>query len=234
MRTASPSSATTTSATPFPGHVLSWEALVQDAHDLLLKAKQRFPNVPTYVFGHSMGGGLTTSLAIKHTKDVDGIVCADALTCTHIWPRWAGPIRPVLSVLASVIPKVQFHPIPASALSNNLEAVKAYEQDPLVHKVWLNFSSAHQFQSMSRFIDPNVGALRLPMFFLHGLRDIVVEPEQTKYIEAKCKSNPNFKARFMPGIKHEVYEDPNGAKYVDEIVTWFSTRVNEDAAKYHQ
>lgn len=50
------------------------EAIVDDCHQITLYLKERFPNLPITLFGHSMGSFVVRAYARKYDKDIDKLI----------------------------------------------------------------------------------------------------------------------------------------------------------------
>ena len=50
------------------------KSLVEDAHYITEQTKKLYPNLPYFVFGHSMGSFVTRLMAAKYGSDIDGII----------------------------------------------------------------------------------------------------------------------------------------------------------------
>ena len=54
------------------------EAIVEDVHQLTLYMKERFPGVPVYLFGHSMGSLIVRTYLRKHDAEIDKLIVCGA------------------------------------------------------------------------------------------------------------------------------------------------------------
>lgn len=51
-----------------------WQNAVEDLHSLTLLMKEKYPELPYFMFGHSMGSFLARAYATRHGKKLDGAV----------------------------------------------------------------------------------------------------------------------------------------------------------------
>jgi len=51
-----------------------WTHVVDDMHTLMLTEKEKYPTIPYFILGHSMGSFLTRTLLIRYPKAVDGAI----------------------------------------------------------------------------------------------------------------------------------------------------------------
>ena len=58
------------------GHCPSYEALLQLLDEVLEKAKSMFPQLPHFLYGHSMGGNLVLNYALRNKTKLTGIIAS--------------------------------------------------------------------------------------------------------------------------------------------------------------
>ena len=56
------------------GHNPSFEAVLESISMTIEKAKELFPNIPVFLYGHSMGGNAVINYALKKTTPLQGII----------------------------------------------------------------------------------------------------------------------------------------------------------------
>lgn len=56
------------------GHCPSYEALLALLGEILEKANSFFPNVPMFLYGHSMGGNLVLNYALRNKTNLNGVI----------------------------------------------------------------------------------------------------------------------------------------------------------------
>ena len=56
------------------GHVLSYEAFMRDISSLLEIADQQFPQLPSFLYGHSMGGNLVLNYVLRYKPRIKGVI----------------------------------------------------------------------------------------------------------------------------------------------------------------
>ena len=64
------------------------EQIEHDFHSVISHLKSRFPSIPLYLFGHSLGGQLSCLYASKHPENVDGLILS--ATCSVYYRGWDG------------------------------------------------------------------------------------------------------------------------------------------------
>jgi len=59
------------------GHTPSYEALLQDISSLLEVANERFPQRPSFLYGHSLGGNLVLNYVLRRQTQLKGVIATD-------------------------------------------------------------------------------------------------------------------------------------------------------------
>ena len=63
--------------------------------------------------------------------------------------------------------------------------------------------------------------LDIPTLVLHGSADSIVPPQST----AVLGELPNVERRLLPGLRHEILNEPEGPELVQEIAAWIDARI---------
>lgn len=161
---------------PDRGRWAGIDALVAEVHDRVRGLRARYPGVPVYVLGESMGGALATAaFARPGAPAVDGVI----LSAPAVWGGDA--LRPlyrrVLTLTALVVPwgKLTGGGLKRQA-SDNIPALIALGQDPL----YIRETRVDAVAGLVRMMDEareRAPALRVPTLVLTGARDQIVPPQ---------------------------------------------------------
>ena len=60
-----------------------WDAILEDAHRVSLDLKKKYPGVPLFLLGHSMGSFLAREYALRYGRELDGLI----LSGTGFYPK---------------------------------------------------------------------------------------------------------------------------------------------------
>ena len=113
------------------GHTKNYDSFLDEVHTLLAETKKAYPNTPTFIYAHSMGGNIALNYVLKNRPDIIGTITTGA------WIKLALPTPTVLVFLSKLIRAIY----PGLTFSNKLdgdlitsipEEARKYEQDPLV------------------------------------------------------------------------------------------------------
>jgi alpha-beta hydrolase superfamily lysophospholipase len=67
----------------------------------------------------------------------------------------------------------------------------------------------------------SVSELDVPTLVLHGTADTIVPPQST----AILGELPIVERRLLPGLRHEILNEPEGPELVQEIIDWIDARI---------
>lgn len=198
------------------GHVNSYDEYCKDTDILLKEAKDRFPGIPYFLYGHSLGGLIATYYVLRNKPKLSGVIVTALSNRTSIQEQ---KVKLVLSkVLGSIVPKMTIDTglVPAT-LSRDPEVVTRYVNDPLVHHkatVGWGKSSLEEIA----WADQHVGEWMLPVLFMHGEKDQLAYPEGSKEFASKIKGDCTLK--IWPGLFHEVHNEPEKEQVFAYVLNW--------------
>lgn len=186
-------------AAPDPGLWAGGGAMHRDLSDFADAMHAKYPGLPVYALGESMGGAVVLSaLASEHPPRIDGAI----LAAPAVWSRGDMPFayRAALWLAAHTVPwlKVSGEGLKIRP-SDNIEMLRKLSRDPL----YRHSARADQVYGLVDLMDKARNApARLsdppPILFLHGANDQVIPAEPTKAVIAAL------------GDKAEVHRYPHG------------------------
>lgn len=205
------------------GHVPSYEAYLGDLSMVVGAMKAGAPEgLPTFVFGHSMGGGIALNFAIRHGDGLRGVIAsAPYLRLAFEPPGWKVALA---GWLAGFWPTASFSArIDAALLSHDDREVLAYRTDPRIHdritaKTFLEIGAA------GRDAIERAAELVAPLLLLHGGDDAITDSETSAAFVIAAGALDRTFIRF-PGLYHEILNEPEGPEVRAAIVDWLLERI---------
>lgn len=205
------------------GHVMSFQEFIDDEKQFqreIIRAK--FPNLPCFVLGHSMGSLIAMNFVEQSPEGIRGLV----LSGTGSRPGTDIPkiLLAATRILSSLLPSIHVKsPLPPEFISRDPEVVRAYVDDPLVYNV-ITPRLAHE---MNRYVvigAENSGKIQIPVLIQLGSRDTAFsgQKELFEMVGAKDKT---FK--LYEGLKHEVYNEltQDRIKVLQDLRSWLDAHV---------
>jgi alpha-beta hydrolase superfamily lysophospholipase len=204
------------------GHVPSYELLLDDLSRFRKEVKEYYPNLPHFIWGHSMGGNIVLNYVLRQNPGTTGVIA------TGPWLKLAFEPPAVQMFLGRMMNKIkpdftQESGLDTSALSHDPEVVRAYEEDSLVHgKV--------SARLMVEMMDAGTWALEhaaefpARLLLMHGSEDRITSSAASKDFAAKAPSD-KVTLKIWDGFYHELHNEPEKAEVLNTIIEWMDSRL---------
>ncbi len=206
------------------GHFPSLDAVMQDIRQFFRFLAERYPDVPHFLYGHSLGGLLALSYAIQSSEGLKGVMVTGAGLRSSLQEQ-KGKIA-LVKILGSLLPAVI---IPSGLnpadLSRDPEVVQKYVNDPLVHdKASLGFGKA-----ALNIIDLCFSRARefpLPLLIMHGKADKLTYPSGSEdFARLAGEKNRDVTLKLWDGLYHEIHNEPEKDEVIGFMIEWLDNHV---------
>ena len=204
------------------GHVENFDDYLADTRRVIEKAKEDNPQVKPFLLGHSLGGLIVLDYAEKIGSSISGVIASAPLLRLKMQvPPWKVALGKALSSLAPTMSmKTGLDP---NLLSHDQEVVRNYINDPLVHGV----ASTRFYTELIRAVSETLqggNKLTIPCLVMVGTGDGIVDSPTTQEF-FKTIASPDKTLKVYKGLYHEVLNEPDKQKLLDEINSWVSARI---------
>lgn len=205
------------------GHVGAIEDFMQDIDVLFEQARSRYPELPFFLYGHSLGGILVLHYGLSRKPDVKGVIATSSGLRTALEKQ---PLKVFLAkVLGSLIPSTTIvSGLDPNGISHDKNVVKAYQEDPLVHdKASLGFGKV--MLGVTKWTLEHAGEFSRPLLLLHGKADPIAFPSGSIEFAAPLKEKCTL-VLWEDGY-HELHNEPNKAEVLKTMTLWMDARLQE-------
>jgi acylglycerol lipase len=203
------------------GYAPSLDAFSNDISLLLEQGRQRYPEVPLVLYGHSMGGMLVLSHTFRHNVDCSAVVASGPLLRPGFEPpAWKISMGKILRNLLPTM--LMANEIDCSALSRDPEIVQAYKNDPLVHDR-LSARLGIDMLEEGLWLLKNVREARQPLLLMHGSDDRICSPQATMEFARNAGSLCTLK--IWEGFYHEIHNEPEKDLVFRYLLEWLEDRI---------
>jgi alpha-beta hydrolase superfamily lysophospholipase len=209
------------------GDVPAFDTFISDAVAVIDAARVRHPELPIFVWGHSMGAIIATLTAARFGIDtptkVRGVITSSPPTAAFDFlPK---PVLGVLKFASMVAPRTRLaRPFKPERLSRDLQVGLRYGADVLVPKaVTLRFLvQLAQASAASVLI---ARKLRIPWLALHGDADEIAPAIGSQRL-FDALASPDKQIRLWPGARHELHNEiePTRTEMLQLMVEWMDLR----------
>jgi alpha-beta hydrolase superfamily lysophospholipase len=204
------------------GFVPAFSVFLDGMDALLSHVRAEYPHLPLLLLGHSMGGLISVHHLLRHRH----IYAAAAVSGPAILPA-APPSRFTIwvsRILSRLAPRLGVIALDANGVSRDPAVVAAYLADPKVYdgKIGARLAEA-MFDAMA---DAAAGAPRLttPLLVQHGDADALAAPAGGQYLHDHAGS-ADKQIILYPGLFHEIFNEPEQAAVLDDLVAWFDAHL---------
>jgi len=199
---------------------ICFEDAVADLDHLIDLAGARHASRPIFLLGHSMGGAIALRYALAHQERLAGLILSGPLV--QVEDRaGAKLLGRLLGRLAPGLPLAKLDP---ALVSRDPEVVRAYVDDPLVHHQPVPAGTVAEFLRYAATLPDAVAAITLPTLLVYGTADGLCAPEGSVLVGERIGSTDLTVAPY-DGLFHEVLNEPERDRVLDEIAGWVGARV---------
>ncbi|CAJ1493052.1 alpha/beta hydrolase [[Mycobacterium] kokjensenii] len=193
-----------------------------DFHSLAGIADREHPGLPRVVLGHSMGGAIVFSYGVDRPDDYRLMVLSGPAV------DMVDTVSPGLAFIAKVVgavaPGLPVEKLDSALVSRDPAVVAAYNADPLVHHGRVPAGVARALIKVGETMPARAAALTAPLLVVHGADDGLVPAEGSERLVG-CVGSDDVQRTVYPGLYHEVFNEPERAQVLDDVVGWIDARL---------
>lgn len=202
--------------------VKNFEYFVDDQKTFFELIKEKEPDLPIFLLGHSMGASVSILFASKYQEGLQGLILSGAGTKAG---GGAGNIfaRGLVKLMAKIRSKSKIDPRTTDLISRDPEVVKAYIEDPLVHKK----STFKLIGELLKSYDKTTNLLdriKIPTLVQCGSDDKLVlgAEDLDKLMKMEDKTIKIYK-----GLYHEVYNEleEDRKTVLNDLTEWLDSHL---------
>jgi alpha-beta hydrolase superfamily lysophospholipase len=182
--------------------------------------EQRWPQLPPFLFGQSMGGNLVLNWGLRRDRKVQGIIAAAPML------RPGSPPNPrfvqVGRRLGRWFPNFCMKtPLQVDRLCRDLDAQQYYLSDELVHRQ-MSLRLGMALLESGEWAIEHSKALRTSTLLLHGNADRLTCLEATKEFAERSKKWSTL--QVWDGLRHDLHFEPEWKLVLDHMRRWLANQ----------
>lgn len=213
------------------GHIESWQDYRENLRAFLQLVRQRQPQTPLFLMGHSLGGLIVLDYVLRYAdapevEQLRGLIVS------------APPIRPVgvakpyrvaiARLLSGLFPRLALKVgIDTSGLTRNPKVNRAAAADPLVHPYATLRWGSETLKTIA-WVKQHIATLSLPMLLIHGEADPIICPEGSREIFQQIQLTDKS-LRLYPGAYHEPHNDLDGQQVINDLLSWLERHLDKSS-----
>ncbi len=193
------------------------------AVELHLQARVKLPSdIPTVLFGHSLGGLITAGSITKDRANVVAVILSSSAmqAPSKLWERVLGKVSAALAPAAPM-------PLPRpgmEALTRDKDLLNRFLSDPMMYQGKPQNLVAKTVLQVSDEVWSKVSDWKVPTLIFHGNKDTSTSHLQSQALHEKIAS-PDRKLLIYPGGYHELLNDLNHQEVERDVFGWLLARV---------
>lgn len=214
------------------GHVEGFADYLNDLEIFLDHVGDQSGSLSTTLLGHSMGGLIATALAVERSPAVQSLITSGAALALS--PELSGFKISMARLLNKIAPRLSMDAgLDAGAISSEVEEVKRYVEDPLVHGSSTTSHATALIDQIER-VRGRGAEVEVPVFLTHGGLDRLCLPEgsvafhQSLPGSLPASNAPRAELRMYPQSYHEILNDVERAQVLADMLDWIE-RCEKDA-----
>jgi alpha-beta hydrolase superfamily lysophospholipase len=201
------------------GHTPSFMQWLDDL-DLLINSAH--PDLPIFLYGHSLGGLIVVQYTMDRAEKIRGVIA----TGPAFERGFEIPAIKIIMgrVMSGIMPTFSQHSgLNPYDLSRDESIATAYIEDPLVH----DWASARLFVEITDAMESvmsRAAEFTTPILFMSGEQDRLTVPAKTEAFYQVTRSEDKT-LRVWPDQFHEVHNELEKEFVIRELVDWIVARV---------
>lgn len=222
-----------------------WDALIEDTHALRKETHSRFPGLPYFLLGHSMGSFVVRTYCLKYEAGLSGVIISGT-------GHFDKPILTAGSMIAGLQrafggaekPSMLLHNMNFSAnnkqvenpqtdsdwLSRNPQSIADYKADPLCGFPFTAGGYADMFAGLKRLYPQSLTAMvkDIPVLMFSGDHDPVGANGagvRKVYEELKAAGLKDVTLKLYPDGRHEMLNELNRVEVYADLIAWLDSKL---------
>jgi alpha-beta hydrolase superfamily lysophospholipase len=200
-------------------YINSWDDYRNDVAAFLELVKSQNPEIPCFLFGHSMGGLTILDYLLRYPESAKLLNGAVAFT-PALGESGIPPIKLMLGrILSRIYPRFSMNTgMDLGFASRDVEVIKAYSQDTLRHTVGTARLSTEFFTTLA-WVQAHAKDLQIPFLMMLAGDDKVTLPEGGRIFFEKV-SNQDKELREYPDRYHDMQDDFGYEEVLGDLASW--------------
>ncbi|MBJ8337554.1 lysophospholipase [Antrihabitans sp. YC3-6] len=195
--------------------------VVSDLDTLIGMTGESHPGLPIFLLGHSMGSLVALQYVTGSPRNLRGLVVSAPPLEITVGSSIERAAAPVLSRLLPNLPVLQ---LDSSEVSRDPKVVHDYDTDPLNFRGRLPVRTGAEVLATAQNMRGRLSQLSLPVLILQGSADKLVDPIGAQVV-ADGVSSPDMTLKIYDGLYHEVFNEPEKATVIDDLVAWLKAHL---------
>lgn len=198
----------------------SYAMFMDDIGSMLVAAQTRWPSVPLFLYGHSMGGNLALNYVLRRDPPLAGVIVSSP------WLRLTHPKSFALDLFAGIMARIlprytQLAKNNPKAISRDQAVIDAKDADPLCHDR-LSAAVYTWVRRAGQWMLRHASNCNIPLLIMHGSADALIDPAGSAALAAQV---PQCTYQSWEGCYHELHNDLQKDDVIAYLCNWITTHI---------
>lgn len=206
------------------GHINKFVEFLNDIEVLVNESKKLYPNLPQFIYGHSLGGNIVTNYILNKENNFTGAIISSP------WLKLAFDPSALMLFFARIMNKVypkftQNSKLEVKSLSHDKKVVEAYINDPLVHGK-ISARMFYEIYDAGHRVFDNIDKLSIPALFQHGNDDKITSYKASKeFVEKAEDLKKDVSYKEWDGMYHELHNEIEKDEVFEFVNEWIEKKL---------
>lgn len=202
------------------GHAPSYNAFLDDLQFVAERAAAENPELPLFLYGHSMGGQVVLTYVLKRKPKTMGVVVsAPAIRPAYLPPAWKITLARVMAnVYPTFTQETGLHE--SRPMSHDKDFLNSFPDLALAHGK-MSAKMGVEFLEIGEYLAANASLFTLPVLLLHGQEDNTISPTGSQAFYDQARSTDKT-LKLYPGMYHEIHNETDRALVLRDMVAWLN------------
>ena len=206
------------------GHASSLDAYMQDIRQFRELLEKKYPAIPEFLYGHSLGGLLVLAYAIQYGAKLQGVIATGPALRSSLQEQKIKVA--MVRLLGSLLPAVTVESgLDATTISRDSAIVEAYRNDPLIHySASLGFGKAAL--SAIDLCFTRAREFPVPLLIMHGKKDrIAYSSGSEEFARLVSAAGQDVTVQLWDDLYHEVHNEPEKEEVFNFMAQWLERHI---------
>lgn len=197
------------------GVINSAAGLMEDITQAVKLARELFPDLPVFLYGHSMGAVEVLYYGLNGSERPAGILATSPALDTASMSKAQ---RGLVGLLKNILPELAVNNgLPIDGLSQNAVSNQAYRDDPLVHPKASIRLAAFMMEAAEDVME-KANDWDVPLYLAHGSADPICPVNGSDQFAERLGSKVTYKR--WDGFYHETHNEPEKDVVIAAMLDW--------------
>jgi len=207
------------------GHVNKHDEFLNDIDVLVKESNVLYPDLPQFIYGHSLGGNIVTNYILKRNHDFKGAILSSP------WFKLSFNPSALTIFFARILQKVypkftQLSKLDVKGISHDPQVIDAYIKDPLIHEK-ISARMFFEIYNAGLWALANSGKLTIPVLIQHGTGDNITSYKASKEFFKNAKEKgKDIEYKEWVELYHELHNEKEKDDIFEFIYNWIEKKLS--------